>query len=504
MKGRGGWRPAARLVSAWVTPVLLLAVPTSLLGGGREGLWVALLFVVAPLFAILVAAGPLGPASEAAESIFPLVAMLLVVGLMVWANLSLAGDIAAWMGLSRWRGILPVAAATLGLMLWPKASRAWPWLVPVGLLALLLPLSLVLGGSDPSPISTWNQVASQPAFRFPADSPWVTEGRAVDPRGGSLVLVFEEEHRLTPLDPGSLRVEVVDRGQLQVQEWKLAPGQSVTLRPSDRLQVDTPRRLKFEAGKRIPGAPISGIAWADSPLWDRPLALVRLVGLGVTLLGGAVALVGIAGSTPMTRSTAGLAGVVLVILAAWGQCWAIYAARWAPEFFLGGVTAATLLELPVLVLRGTPWGPRLADVTLVGLFVAFLAGSLALREQVAASDRGVGEALRSDLGLWSGLVALAALASLGPAEPWSLMLTALGLGASTRAPLILVGAPRGRPRATGWAVGLGLALFLGLTAAGRLAVSESAAAQAILANPALVAAPFTACFLWVARRVLRP
>ncbi|MBI4589524.1 MAG: hypothetical protein HY725_11845, partial [Candidatus Rokubacteria bacterium] len=347
MKGRGGWRPAARLVSAWVTPVLLLAVPTSLLGGGREGLWVALLFVVAPLFAILVAAGPLGPASEAAESIFPLVAMLLVVGLMVWANLSLAGDIAAWMGLSRWRGILPVAAATLGLMLWPKASRAWPWLVPVGLLALLLPLSLVLGGSDPSPISTWNQVASQPAFRFPADSPWVTEGRAVDPRGGSLVLVFEEEHRLTPLDPGSLRVEVVDRGQLQVQEWKLAPGQSVTLRPSDRLQVDTPRRLKFEAGKRIPGAPISGIAWADSPLWDRPLALVRLVGLGVTLLGGAVALVGIAGSTPMTRSTAGLAGVVLVILAAWGQCWAIYAARWAPEFFLGGVTAATLLELPV-------------------------------------------------------------------------------------------------------------------------------------------------------------
>ena len=85
-----------RFVSAWATPVLLLAVPTALIAGGRDGLWLGLLFVVAPLFASLVAARE--PAAAGGPQTFPPIVRLLVVGPIAWANLSLAGDVATWMG----------------------------------------------------------------------------------------------------------------------------------------------------------------------------------------------------------------------------------------------------------------------------------------------------------------------------------------------------------------------------------------------------------------------
>lgn len=491
-----------RFVAAWMTPALLLAVPAELLAQGRDGLWVALLFIVAPLFALLAAAGSRATVPEAGQRSLPLVVMLLVVGVIVWANLSLAGDVATWMGWPRWRGIVPAAAAAMGLVLWPGASRHWPWLVPPGLIALVLPVAAIVYFSNSNPIATWSEVASQPAFRFPADSPWVGEGRRVGHRSGSLALLFEEEHRVTPVDPGPLRVEVHDHGRVQVQEWTLAPGQSVTLRPGDRLQLDGPRRLKFEADKRVPGAPVSGIAWADSSRSMRPRVL-RFLGLGVTLLGGAVALVGFAGPTGTALTRVWPTVLVLLWVLASAECWAIYAARWAPELFLGGVAAASLLELPTFVLKSQPVGPRLVGFTLAGLFALFLAASVALRKQLAAAEGQVGESVASDGGLWGGVFAVTALAALWPVEPWSLMLSALGLGASCLAPLVLLGPRTARPRATTWALGVGFVLFLGVTAAGRLWPPASPLAEALVAYPALVAAPVAAILLRVAARPAR-
>ena len=495
----GGWRPAVGFVSAWTTPALLLAVPTTLMAGGRDGLWLGLLFAVAPLFASLVTARDRGAAPEADRRSLPLVVLLLVVGVILWANLSLAGDVATWMGWPRWRGIVPAAGAAMGLVLWPAASRRWPWLIPMGLLALLLPVAVMIQRSSSDPIATWSQVASQPAFRFAPESPWVIEGRAVGPRRGATALAFDEEHRLTPVDPGPLRVEVSDQGRVQVQEWTLGPGQAVTLRPGDRLQLDGPRRLKFEANRRVPGAPVSGIAWADASFAPLSLPALRFAGLGVTLLGGAVALAALGAPSGTARLGVGLAGVVLLALLGWAECWALYAVRWAPELYLGGVTAAALLELPALVLRGDPWGPRLAGLSLAGLFALLLAASVALREQLAAAEGETQGAVASDRGLWGGMFALTALAALWPVEPWALMLSALGLGASCLAPLVLVGTARARPRTTTWAVGVGLVLFLGLSATGRLWISGSVT-EALVAYPALVAAPLVAGILRVARR----
>lgn len=478
-----------RFVSAWATPVLLLALPTALIAGGRDGLWLGLLFVVAPLFASLAAPEP---AAAGGRQSLPPAVLLLVVGVIVWANLALAGDVATWMGWPRWLGVIPAALAAAVVVLLPGISRWRFWLVPIALVALLLPMAVMGQASGSNPLAIWTEVASLPAFRFSPESPWVTQGRAVGPRRGLALLAFDEEHRLTPADPGPLRVEVSDSGRVQVQEWRLAPGQSVTLRPGDRLQLDGPRRLKFEANKRVPGAPASGIAWADSSFAPRSLRLLPILGLGLTLLGGAVALAGQAGSARPPGAGVALGGVVLLALLGWGECWAVYAVRWAPELYLGGVTGATLLELPRLVLRGNSWGPLLAGAGLAGLFALFLAASLALRERlpIAGSDRR----------LPAGMLAVTALLALMPIEPWSLMVSALGLGASCLAPLILLGPPPARPHAAPWGVGVGVVLFLGVTAAGRLWPPASPVAQALLAYPVLVAAPAVAAVLRVAGR----
>lgn len=484
-----------RLVSIWITPPLLLAVPTVLLAHGRDGLWLALLFLIAPLFAFLASASPRATESPAGAETPFLVAMLLSLGLLLWANLSLAGDVAAWMGLPRWRGVVPVAGLALALVLLPGPSRRARWLIPAGLVALLVPVGVMVHVSPSNPIATWTQVASQPAFRFPAGSPWVTEGRPVGHRRGSLALRFEEEHRVTPLDSDPLRVEVSDQGRVQIQEWTLSPGQSVTLRPGDRLQVDRPRRLKFEADKRIPGAPVSGIAWADSTGALDPLPWLRLLGLGLTLLAGAVGLAGRAGSPGTTRAGVAAGSLALLAALAWGECWAVYAARWAPEFFLGGVSAAGLLELPALVLRGTPWGAPLVGLTLVGLLALFLAGSVALREQGLPGEE--------DPGLWIGIFAVAALAALWPLEPWSLALLGLGLAASTLGLPALMGTPAGEQGAGAVGVWIGLGVFAAMTALGRVWVPSGPVAEALLAYPALVAAPVAAVSLRVARRASR-
>jgi len=477
-----------RFVSAWVNPALLLAVPAALIAGGQDGLWLGLLFVVAPLFASLAAPEPAAGGTQT----FPPAVLLLVVGPIAWANLSLAGDVATWMGGPRWLGVIPAVLAAAGLALWPRASRRWLWLVPIGLVALLLPAAAMIRASGSNPLAIWTEVASQPAFRFSPQSPWVTEGRPVGPRRGLVALAFDEEHRLTPLDPGPFRVEVNDSGRIQVQEWTLTPGQSVTLRPGDRLQLDGPRRLKFEADRRVPGAPASGIAWADSSFAPRPLRLLSILGLGLTLLGGAVALVGPGTVARPGRAGVALGGAVLLALLAWAECWAIYAVRWAPELYLGGVAGPALLELPRLVLRGSPWGPLLAGAGLVGLLALFLGASHALRERLAGAG-----------GLWAGVLAVTAFLALLPLEPWALMLSALGLGASCLAPLIVLGAPPARPHAATWALGVGVVLFLGVTAAGRLWPPAGLATQALVAYPALVAAPAAAAVLRVAGRPAR-
>ena len=90
---------AAQLLAVWLTPVLWLSMPTLILERGPDGLWIGLALVLVPPIAL--AAGAPEPAAGAREPAFPVVILLLTVGVLFWANMILAGDVAAWLSAHR-------------------------------------------------------------------------------------------------------------------------------------------------------------------------------------------------------------------------------------------------------------------------------------------------------------------------------------------------------------------------------------------------------------------
>src|SRR5207244_12416820 len=124
-----------------------------------------------------------------------------------------------------------------------------------------------------------------PALTFGARDPWVTEGRAL---AAPADLDFTESHRITALSPATYRV--LEPGRFR--EGQLRAGETLSLRAGDRLVLDAGARVRFEPGKRVPGAPASGVAWADPPERGGLAAVLEALGTLVTLVGGALALVG--------------------------------------------------------------------------------------------------------------------------------------------------------------------------------------------------------------------
>jgi hypothetical protein len=293
-------------------------------------------------------------------------------------------------------------------------------------------------------------------------------------------------------------------------DWDLRSGESVTLRPGDELRWPPGARLRFEAGKTVPGAPSSGIVWADGRRGDSS----RRWGLLLTLIGGALALLGfgVTGRVPQ-REMAG-AGAALVAVFAWGVVWAVYCALGAPDLFLGGVALERLARPPSLGwavgewAAGTgSWVVAIGRSVLVLLPVAglasFLASSVALRERIGGLDVTGGGEIGHDFGLWSAIIGGAALASLWPAEPWVLVVVALGLATSTLAPAVLWPPPADRGP-WGTVAGLvGLVIFGALALAGQWTRGSESWAGLPLAYPAVAAAPAAAIVLGLARRPRR-
>jgi hypothetical protein len=510
----------ARTLAVWLTPAAWLALPALVLEGGPDGVWAGLLLLVAPLLALAVAGGDARAAQPARDALFPVVVFLLVAGLLLWASLVLAGDVAAWLGAPRWQGIGIAAGGAWLLVIWRKAGRLVPWLLLAGMLGLAVPLLVIARGAAVGPLGAWERVASQPAFRFPASSPWVSAGRELRAGRGPGVLVFEEEHRITTAGPAQIHVRARDGARVSESDWELQPGQSVTLRAGDELTWPPGARLRFEAGKAVPGAPSSGIAWADGRRGDSS----RRWGLLLTLTGGALALIGYGATTRVTRRQMAAVGAGLLAVFVWGIGWAVYCALGAPDIFLGGVALERLVRPPSLSWAagvgaagagswaagagswaagvGAAGGGRfvLALVPAAGL-ASFFASSVALRERIGGLDVTGGGEIGHDLGLWSAIIGAAAVASLWPSEPWVLVLTALGLAASTLAPAVLLPPPAARARWGTWAGFVGLAVFGALALLGQWTGGGSPGWVGLpLAYPAVVAAPAAALVLRLARR----
>jgi hypothetical protein len=172
---------------------------------------------------------------------------------------------------------------------------------------------------------------------------------------------------------------------------------------------------------------------------------------------------------------------------------------------LGGVALERLVRPPSLrwAAGAGPWAAGrlvLALLPAAGL-ASFFASSIALRERIGGLDVTGGGEIGHDLGLWSAIVAAAAVASLWPTEPWALVLTALGLAASTLAPAVLLPAPAARARWGTWAGFVGLGVFAALALLGQWTGGGSPGWVGLpLAYPAVAAAPAAVLVLRLARR----
>lgn len=481
----------ARFLAVWLTPVLWLSMPTLILERGPDGLWIALALTLAPLIALC--AGSSDPPAQAQEASFPVLALLVTVGIVFWANMVLAGDLAAWLGSPRWHGIAVAAAGGLLMIPWRGAGRLTPALLLVVALGASAPLGELARAAGVGPLRGWSQIAGQMAFRFPPTSPWVRGGRDLGTIDSQGPIRFDEEHRITAPAGGRLLARTLDGGRLRDQEWTLAPGQSVTFRPGDRLQGNSTSRLQFESDKRVPGAPASGMAWATG----RPPDWPRCAGLLVTVLFGALALYRAGTPARPSRSTMALVAGGGLAAFLWAQGWAVYSLLASPDLFLGSVTPERLLALPALG-DDHPARRVLQALLLAGGLASFVASSVALRERLGALDRTGGGEIGRDLSLWTCVFAIAALAGVWHLDCWALTLLALGMAASSVGPAALGGATAS-PAVITTAGVVGLALFLALAVAGQVRGDVEGLLGAAQAYPALMAVPIATLVLLIGR-----
>ncbi len=478
---------ALRCAALWLSPALLLSVAEQLHAGAPSGLGPALLIVLVPCAALLGSRADRGHE----PTLFAVVLMVLAAILLLTANLLVIGDVATSAGAPRWHGVVVAAGCAFALTIVPFADRMWPWLAPGALAHVLLVLGSVAIVSGVGPTDAWTRAASRPDVRFAETSPWVVSGGTFQSAGS---LVFTEAQTVRALSADVFRVVVSDAPGPVLHEWRPDPGDVITLRPGDRLAYEVGARLQFSEGSRIPGAPRSGTTWADlAPRRSTGRQLADLLGLWVTLgLGGSVLL---RPWVPAMRG--GAAGFLsLALIALWSMAgWAVYAAWLAPDLLLGAARAGALVQLPAFALDG-PWGRRLTGVVIAGLIALFVATASALRSRIGALDRGGGE-LGRDVVLWAGMFGVAAVVSLWPSDPWTMLLLALGLLASA------LGAVALTPHRAGWrlqtvASAVASALYVGVT----LAAPAGAGTwlESLTTYPALVAAPVG----WAVLRLAQP
>jgi hypothetical protein len=459
---------AARPVAAWLQPVLLLALVHGVTAGAPDAPWLALAALVAPLVALLHPrdAGAPPPATTAVAAVS--------VALVLGADFLVAADAAVLLGGAPWHGAGLATAGALLALAWPSLRRATGLAVVLAAAALLLPLLGVAAVAGAAPWTAWRASGSRPAPTFSERGAWTAGGERF---ARAATLAFAEGQRVTAPDGGVVRVVERDGARPTVREWRLAAGEALTLRPGDELSVPAGTRLAFEPGARVPGAPDSGVAWADPPARG-PRMLPGAVGALVTVLGGALALVTTAGG----GARAAGAPVLLLVAVSAAVGWGLYAAAAAPELALGGSLVAPLLRLPPLAV-GAGAGRALAAVAGAGLLVLLLTGAAALGERLTGPHAG---------GLvWLGVVAVAAGLTAWPADPWRVFAAGLGLAAAAWAPAQLLGG--GPPAAAASVVG-GVA-FGALAALPALAPAP-AWLDALVRYPALLAAPVA----WAAGR----
>jgi hypothetical protein len=459
--------------AVWLQPALLAGLALRVTAGAADAPWLALGALIAPLVALLApdaASGPVNPVARAATA----VALALVLG----ADLALAADAAVLLGVAPSLAVATAAAVALVVSLLPGARPAGAAMLAVIVPLLVLPLVAVGLTTGTAPWTAWSRGGLRTALTFAETSDWVGEGERV---ARPTRLTFGEGQRVTALSAGVYRVVERDAVPPVVREWRLSPGETLTLRPGDELAVEAGTRLRFEAGRRVPGAPVSGAAWADAPSRG-PAMLPAALGALATLVGGAVGLV------PAARrgAPAALAPLALLTATTTAVAWGVYAAAAAPDLALGGSLAAPVLRLPARAL-GARTGAPLAVLALAALAGLLLTAAVALRGRLAVAGRAPA--------LWAAVVTAAALLAAAALDPWHALGLGLGLAAAACAPARLA---RGRAAALAGSA-VGAAVFVALAGLPWTAPAAAGWLGPLVQHPALAALPLGWAAAWALR-----
>lgn len=504
---------ALAFAGVWLSPPMLLAVGPLLLLDGIRGLWLPLVWAGGAVLVAIVLAGPWSGLAAERSGLVDLVdqrwpaagvglpLLIAAVGsafFMLWAVLAATGELAHSLGWSR-PAAISTAALAVALAGWRPTAGAWAAGLggAVALTGLALPLAGVLTITDPVWPRVWEAVTARPRVVFRDAGPWVAEGYPVHGTGGSAILAIGEEQKVALLGHGRIRLELWE-GQAVSRE--VAAPTEVTVRPGDRLVLPDGFPVRFQAGRRIPGAPPGGLEWLDPH--EHALDWRTLLGLGVSLGLGALGLApahAVLGAGRPGGERASPLGATLVVAGCGAAVlWALYAAWLAPEVYMGGVAGGEIYELPALVPGLGAAGLPLRDLALLGLAGGGLAAGTAA---LAAIPRVLPAGPR--LGV---LVVAAVLAAATPIGSWPLLVTACGLAASAAAPAAVLGCWRERlgPRAVAVGAGLGLLAFVAL-AAGRLATPGAGSWLGWLAAwPAVLALPLNLVVTWLLAAGPRP
>jgi hypothetical protein len=404
-----------RAAAAWPGPALVAIMIAAVAAGAPVAPTLLLAVAIAPLLALvqpLRAPVPRHPVTLAIAAA--------VAALLSWAHLAVLADAAALLGARRWHACALAAALALLATLMPSAERWRGAALVIGASALLLALIAAGTALGRAPWTAWRDAATRPALVFSGGSPWVNQGsRFVR----STTVAFDEGQRVVAVTPGTFRIVETDGARRVVRDWRLAAGDALGLRPGDTLTPEAGSRVRFEPGKRVPGAPPSGSAWADAA----PHASLRnAVTLLATVALGACALM------PAVGRSLGVASGLTPAIAAGAASWGAYATLLAPEAGLAGSPAEALLSLSRAAALPAHGLGRAAFIGLVavGLLALFVAAADALRQPIAEAGGARWPSV------WTVVVAVAAVAAAFPSvDPWTPLAAGLGLaGGAVTAP----------------------------------------------------------------------
>jgi hypothetical protein len=471
--------PAPRVsVAAWLSPALVAALAAGVFRGDPGAPLLVLLAVLAPLLSLLASRRAAARDGVTAALGVASVALVASSGLLVGADLtrSVGGD--------RWPGVVIATALAAGCALRPVPAPRRPAILGLALAALATPV-VAAAVAGATPWAAWRELASRPALVFSERSLGVTDGVRLR---APTTLVFTEPHRVTAVSGGIWHVVEQDADRVAVREWRLAPGDALTLRPGDRLDLDADITVRFEAGRRVPGVALSGVAWADPPEREPVTAVATFAGAALTLAGAAALLVSGAGRAAAggrargARAAAATAPLVIGVIAA---CWGVLGAHAAPELALGAPEIAPFVRLPQAV-PGPPWDRPLVATALLGLGALFVVAVSEMRDRAVTLLGGLKRPKVVARTLGAAGVAAALLFVGRPAGAWEALALGGGLAASAViAPALAQGGLAAR-RAGALA---GAAAYIAMT----LGASWFLAwAPAVGAYPALLAAPLAA------------